>query len=68
MKKDFFQAIGNVFGGTNQHASQINYNINMFSSGMESINALPREMTLQNAFKSETMREFEIQPNRLRVD
>lgn len=35
IKKDFLQAIGSVFGATNQHATQINYNINMFSSGLD---------------------------------
>lgn len=39
IKKDFLQAIGSVFGATNQHATQINYNINMFSTGLESLHA-----------------------------
>lgn len=38
IKKDFFQAIGNVFGATNQQAAQINYNINMFSNGLNNLN------------------------------
>lgn len=35
IKRDFFQAIGNLFGTTNQNATQINYNINMFSNNMD---------------------------------